>query len=85
MKELIRKYQKLIIVGVALSVVAIYVFPLDHLVAATAAQDQVHARFDAARAQVQASSLPPDVKYSTIQQLNQQEASAIAQLQAAGL
>jgi hypothetical protein len=86
--NLLRKHQKIIVLGVALGIVSLYFLPFDQIFAASV-QERVHARFAVARSQVTAHhdqlQHVPGLEAQILAQLNDAEYRVITQLQAGGI
>ena len=81
----IRKHQKMIVLGVALAVIALYVIPLDQITMALT-QGDIHAKFQAIRDRISANThIPQHTKDKVTAHLNEVEYRILARLASHGL
>jgi hypothetical protein len=82
----IRKHQKMIVLGVALAVIALYIIPLDQITMALTHSQKISAHFQKIRDRISANThIPQFVKDKVTSHLSDVEYKILARLAAHGL
>jgi hypothetical protein len=82
----IRKHQKMIVLGVALAVIALYIVPLDQITMALTHSEKVSAHFQKIRDRISANThIPQSVKDKITAHLSDVEYRILAHLASHGL
>lgn len=77
----LRKHQKMIVLGAALGIIALYVLPVDQLVNALTVHDRVHNGIANAISHISANThIPTDVKLRILAHLSQVEYRVLSHL-----
>ena len=82
----IRKHQKMIVLGVALAVIALYIIPLDQITMALTHPEKIIAHFNKIRGKIQANThIPDNVKAKLDAKLSDVQYKLLAHLASHGL
>jgi hypothetical protein len=82
----IRKHQKMIVLGVALAVIALYIIPLDQITMALTHAEKISAHFAKIRAKISGNThIPQDVRLKLDAKLSEVEYKLLARLASHGL
>ena len=82
----IRKHQKMIVLGVALAVIALYIVPLDQITMALTHSEKIIAHFNKIRGKISANThIPDSVKAKLDAKLSDVQYKLLARLAAHGL